>query len=403
MPEDGMGSDLPNAVQRFRVVCRAPATVLFRPGDSFEVPYKFDSVPITLTFRTRYLDRSMSSPVPGDLWMDAEGPAADLRSAVSIFTNGGRLIGAMMALCANASLRELEPEVAYETTLGVERRQFMQRYVPPDRYNFTSRYFDPDSLSEVITLIAQHQDRDRITRAIASYAEALGHWRSGSELMALSHLFIAAEALKTAAWRTEARRQGIDREALAAQWGFNPNGRMSIAPFVDQEARLRLVFANDQACLTKARATSDAYEHGLSNLPTLYQPASDCLMQTAAYLRAAIFTMVGVSEATFARLTSQPFDEPRGPGDIESYIWGDLVGTESNLAASGFAYPQLDWPSNLKDVSFDEGTQKHGFVPAFDGVARFAEGVVLTAIRVEVFDRSSFTPFVPPKSPPGVV
>lgn len=401
MPEDEISSNQPITVRRFRVVCRAPATVLFKPGDSFEVPYNFDGVPITLIFRTRYLDRNMSSPVPGDLWMDAEGPAADLRSATAIFTGGGRTVGAMMALCANASLRELEPEVVYETTPGVDRRQFLQRFVPPDRYNFTSRYFDPDVLSEVITLIAQHPDRDRITRAIASYAEALGHWRGGSELIALSHLFIAAEALKTAAWRTEARRQSIDRGALAAQWGFNPNGRMNIAPFVDQEARLRLVFANDQACLTKARTTSDAYEHGLSNLPALYQPASDCLMQTAAHVRAAIFTVVGVSEATFARLTSEPLDKPRGPGDIESYVWGDLVGTEPNLAAPGFAYPQLDWPSNLKDVSFDEGTQKHGFVPAFDGVARFAEGVVLTAIRVEVFDRSSFTAYVPPKSPPG--
>src|SRR5215217_5082111 len=69
--------------------------------------------------RTRYLDQGFSTPVPGDLWLDAEGNAEQLTEAGSTFTNAGRDIAAIVALGVNAAIAPLEPELVYESIPGL--------------------------------------------------------------------------------------------------------------------------------------------------------------------------------------------------------------------------------------------------------------------------------------------
>jgi hypothetical protein len=104
--------------KRFRVAARSQATTIFRQGQRLGVNYLLDGRAIRLTFRTRYLDRGFSVPVAGDMWMDAEGEAADVDEAIGVFSNAGRDIAAAISVVMNAAIAPLEGELAFEVTAG---------------------------------------------------------------------------------------------------------------------------------------------------------------------------------------------------------------------------------------------------------------------------------------------
>lgn len=332
----------------FRLAARGAATAILRQGAEVEVPYEQDGIPIRLLFRTRYLDRGHQILVPGDLWLDAMGEAKDLSSAAAVFTNAGRDMASFVALAANAAVAPLEPELIFEVRPETSRREHFQRYVRPDDFAFTSRFIDPAATAGLITAVATSPERDRLVRATSHYCEALRDWRVGHELLALSHLFMGVEAIKTASLRHYLATKNMAREALAGEWGFADNGRLTIAAFLDQEARVRLVFKGDVESHRLARRTSDAFEHGLENAGKLYEPAGQCLVATAAYLRQAIIEVANVPDDIRKALLSDAFKRPRGPAGVDSYIRSTLVGAGEDLAAAGNEYPHYGWKHQIK-------------------------------------------------------
>lgn len=379
-------------MKRFRVIARAASTALVRPTEQLHVNASLDGRPVTLKFRTRYLDQGFAVRVPGDLWMDADGEASDLHLAASAFTNLGRDVAAILALGVNASIAPFEVEVVYETTPDIDQREYFQRFVPPDTPAMTSRFIDISACGELVSAFAKSGQRDRIVRATSQYYEALRNWRSGSELLALAHLFMGVEAVKKACWRNCIAVSDKSKEQLGAEWGYKEDGRLSIDAFLDAEARLRLVFQGDRDCCQLAKGTSDHFEHGFSNAGSLYKGAGECLVATARYLREAILSLVDISAESRDVLLGDKYRKARGPSGVDTYLRAYLKGEIDKLAAEGTDYPFCEWVAKLKNVAFDSERDKYAFTPDHSWTARLGQGATLESMRVEIWDVSSFSP-----------
>jgi hypothetical protein len=209
---------------------------------------------------------------PGDLWFDAAGSAIDIPDAGARFTDFARDVAAVIALVSNAATAPLEPELIFEIGSGLVERDYFQRWLEPDKVAGTSRFIDAGATSSVIGAVAAHPDRDRLVRAISQYSQALGWCRTGYELLAMAHLFMGAESLKKAAWQHLLATSGSSADQLAREWGFKDNGRESLEQFLDQQARVRLVFKNDSGCHKAAKHVSDHFEHSFSNAASCIPP-----------------------------------------------------------------------------------------------------------------------------------
>jgi hypothetical protein len=211
---------------------------------------------------------------------------------------------------------------------------------------------------------------------------------------------MGVEAIKTACWRQAIASAGTTKEALAKEWGFRDEGRLSRDQFLDQEARLRLVFSGDAECHRLAKETSDHFEHGSSGAGALYEPARGALVKTAEYLRKAVLCLLNVSGEHRELLLGPKFEGPRGLPGLDTYISGYLVG-EGELAAPKNEYPVCHWEHKLKQVTFDAATEKYSFLPSHNITPQLGEGIGLKLDRVEVWDASYFSPapYVPNRNP----
>jgi hypothetical protein len=377
---------------QFRMAGRTRSSAVFRPGEPLVVNYIIGGEHVELRFATRYFDKGLQERIPGDLWLDARGSAPDLFEALSRFSNAGREIASVVALCANAAIAPIEPELIYDSRPGLAERDFFQRFVPDERLTApSSRFVHIPATREVLAALAGHPDRERIMRALGQYSLALEHWTPGSELLTIGHLFMGAEALKTSCWRHAVRIAGKTPEALAREWGYDPARRMSVEAFLDEQARVRLVFDGDHDCHRKARHTSDAFEHGFSNPGSLFGPAGQVLVATAGQIRRAVLSLLQVSADACTVLENERYRRPRGLPKLDTYFHGTLLNAENEagLAAPGNEYPMFRWSTELKELRYDPEKDAYIFAPTHSMTALLGDGVQVRPGRIEVWDGSS--------------
>lgn len=347
----------------FRVAARSHASFLIPKDKAIAINYELDAIPIQLKFQTRYLKLGFSTPVPGDFWLDAIGEADKIDVAVSRFTNAGRAIAEIISFAANASTVLLEPEIAFEQTHNATKREFFQRLIPSDGFAYTSRFIEIEATATLIGLVARSPEKDRIMRAISHYSEALRIWAMGNEIRTLCQLFLGIEAIKTASWRHEVEARGLDKEELAKEWGYVQGKRLKLDAFMDNFARINLIFQGDADLHKAAKKVSDSFEHGYENFPVMYQLAGRALVRTASCLREEIIRICGTDITTRTKILSDKYVRPKGKSVLDTHLRGTLIGEAVDPAAAGTAYPYLDWEHKLTDVSFDQNTQKYSFRP----------------------------------------
>ena len=407
------------AAKQFRVIARARASALIPRGFELSIPCNIDGAAASFTFRTLYIDLGFADLVPSDLWMEATSEGASLDATMEIVTNLGRDLAATLALSANASVAPLETEIGYEVTPGVATRPFYQRLLPARELAQTSRTFSLEATAALLLAAGQSEGtiRNRVIRATSQYTEALAVWAPGSELPALAHLFMGVEAITPAVLRHHLATTGRTREQLGAEWGFHEDGgaasrplldqlaaewgyvpkrgRMSLGQFLEQQARVRLVFQGDEPTHRVAKKTSDEFEHGLRNAGQLHEPARDCLRETARYLRESIFTVVELPQDARSILLSGDYARPRGPAETSTILRGSINSNDETLAAPGELYPYFEWKSEIHDAKIgDNGKlvvdvrQQHRPI--------IASGVTVTDLKIVVFDLSMSGRFANP-------
>ena len=201
------------------------------------------------------------------------------------------------------------------------------------------------------------------------------------------------EAITKARLRVFIEDSGLTESEVAANWGYKPNGGyMKEEPFLIAEARMRLVCQGDALHHKIARQVSDNFEHGLANGGELFEPARDCLIPIANYLRQAIFVVARIENEDIMTLNTEPYSRPRGLGGLEQYFRTTIVGDLDKLAAVGCAHPQWEWHHSLKSVTFNVETSSYSFSPDTKLTARVGTGTTMNGGRLEVWDAGYFIP-----------
>ena len=375
-------------MKHYVITARAQASVAFPVGQSLAMDYGFPGRVLHLEMHTRR--KGEDGAYMGDLQVTGRTLAESIEEAAALVTRG-REMAIMVALATNCAISPLEAELVYEVTPDTDEREFFQRFVPDDQISYADRVVPMDATSALLSCIAQHSHRDRLVRAISQYSEALSRWENGSELLSLSHLFMGVEAIKKACWRNYAIEHKMAKEEIANQWGFKDGGRLTIDDFLDQEARIRLVFKNDRKHHRIAKDTSDSFEHGFANGGGLFKAAAASLVPTANYLREAIIDISGLEPEHRETLLGDKYSSPRGPAGLEQYFRGVLkapVGVR--LAADDQDHPFCIWQIEINARKTAEGTHEYEHKPTMTPI--IGPGVTLQPLNHEVWARGTFKP-----------
>lgn len=376
----------------FRVAARGPASILFRKGQQISVNYERDGNLASVVLATRYRDNQDGVPIAGQFSAVIDAPAASADSAITWVTVA-RELASIVAVAGNASIGEIEGELAYEISPGVGEREFFQRFVPADEMTLTSRTVPMEASCALIAAIEHHPDRDRLLRAVMQYDRAVRLWALGNELLVVAHLFMGVEALKVAALRQHLAAKGISKEELGAEWGYKPKGGyMTLDSYLEAAARVHLVCEGDKLHHDIARRVSDSFEHGLKNGGELFEEARDTLVPTARHLRRSILRVAGVGDEHVDVMTSDRYATPRGPGGFEQYFRTTLVGDGDQLSETGYDHPMCEWTHDMESAELDPETWTYSVKPNHTLTARLGPGIKMIGGSYEIWDGGRFTP-----------
>jgi hypothetical protein len=192
--------------------------------------------------------------VPRELTIEIRGHAGSLEEAAAKFPVIASPIAAMVGFTANVKVGSLEVHLAYECTAGVTERRFL----------------------EVFLL-------------------ALREWQLGGEWLALSHLYIAVEALTEAVLRKARADRGFTTtEELARSLGFNIHGPASSEEQKKSRGRVReqMIFHGDTDTYHTAKKASDGLEHGFMELDEIARHAVKCADKTFHHVRHTIIELL---------------------------------------------------------------------------------------------------------------
>jgi hypothetical protein len=371
-------SDATDSHRTFVVVMRASSAAMLDDGAHIEIPISSPLGTVNATFRTRYVDEGFKAKVPRDLWIEVRGPATSLDEAVIGFSGLGSSLVTLIALAANAAVRELALHLAFEDTLGAGEREFLQAYLPDE--TGVPCVMRPVPLEATLALfgaISDHSEQKRLIRAACQYHSALMHWKLGQEVMALAHLYMGMEALTKAALRAECASRGVNEDQLVSTLRIEKK-------HLDSWVRRTILFQGDKDCADKAKKASDGFEHGFLDFGNVRALAATVLVKTAKYLRCAILDMAAGKDEKIAPLRTGQYLNPLGAWEFVKYCRGTLVGHTSHLAPAGEEYPHAIWRSRIKDCWQDE--KKHYQVTPEEKLTwRLGKGVTVKVAGVEVW------------------
>lgn len=346
------------SVSQYVAVFRASSAAMFPLGTQIRVDVPRSLGTVILTFRTRHVNRGLAHPLPGDLWIDARGPAESVENAVSVFGGAAGSLATTISFSTNAAIGDLEPELVFNNTPGLKARDFLQSMVPDEQpIIHVGRKVNLEATLGLIKAIEAHSEKDRIGRVMSQYSLALRHWRWGHETLATAHLYIGMETLTKAVVRSQLAASGINEEQFARCLGIDPwslDPCDSLPAAIEVAVRKRLLFQGDDQCYRDAKAASDGFEHGFMPFDEIRDKARAVRNKTAACLRKAILDLVAIEEAYRDTLLATPYNVPLGNWPVVKYIRGQLLGDSDNLASKGNEYPIMSWRSTIKSVEFSK-------------------------------------------------
>jgi hypothetical protein len=291
-----------------------------------------------MVYTSRWITVAEGVRIPGNLWIEVEGPGENLEEVLVCFANAGISALPVLSLAFNSAVHEAELEIGFETTPDVEEREYFQAYIPPERtIAHVTRLGRAELALPVVQTMFASVDRERLLRAANQYRLALESWKLGRESLSIAHLWMAVEALTKVQIRQSMAAENVSTPRdLAARLGVDLRD-------LDAIVRKKLLLGDDDECYQKAREASDGFEHGYLGYETIRAHAEAIRHRAAGYVRTSIFRLAGVPELAMQSLLQSPYDKPVGYWPLAKYLRGTLLGRSNNLAAAGSAYPFMKW------------------------------------------------------------
>lgn len=353
------------------VVLRAPSSLLFEANDSLIINTHDERGVQRLIIRTRYIERGLEQPLPGNLWLEGSVIASSIEEGVSMVGNYASSIISIIAFCTNAAVGTLDPEIAYDNSQGASEREFLRSMLPIEKpIPHKARKVDKDAVLSVMNGIKDNQEKARIMRAITQYLFALRYWRWGIESLATAHLYMGIETLTKSVARGYQSEMGMNDPEFAEYLGLDIDTIdpcANLITLIEAAVRRNVIFQGDNESHKKAKAASDGFEHGFMHFGEILNLAKDVRDQTAQYLRKSILDLILTDTEIKDKLLAPPFDQPLGHWPIVKYARGLLKGDTEKLAKNSEHYPHLAWKSRVSSVDVDgEGNLTINFNESID-------------------------------------
>jgi len=102
---------------------------------------------VQVRISTRWEDLGLDYPVPRELWMAVRSNAASVDEAVRSAANAASVVAMIISFCVNAVVEPPALHVVFNSTAGLSRREFMERFVPDESgLPRIGRWIDVESL-----------------------------------------------------------------------------------------------------------------------------------------------------------------------------------------------------------------------------------------------------------------
>ena len=282
-----------------------------------------------------------------------------LDEAIAKFGIIARPIATMAGFVANVRVGPLEIHLAYDCAPGSADRRFLEVFVPDEHGPVPEgRIIRQHLMAATCTAFSGSRPIARGSAGrFASTNFALREWYLGGEWLALSHLYMAVEALTKAVIRKTIADRGVTEEELAQSLDVitddpdQPRWRQILG----ERVREQIIFGADSDTYRTAKSASDGLEHGFLELDEIAAHALKCTDKTFGYVRRTIIELFGLPAAVADELMAIK------PKDVQSRrkaIRGRLVGVAADPAAEGELYPRLEWNSSVGSV-VREGSTFH--------------------------------------------
>ena len=189
--------DEDSGLRDYLLIFRCHSGARVRPDHRIELKdLPADNGPITVNIQTRYAEFKEDAPLPRELLFEVRCKARSLDEAraISLPPVGG--IAVTLSFVTNASVQAPRFHLAYDVTPNVSSREFAEALLPDEAGLLpVGRWIDADSFIGVVSAIIASPEHHRLARALSQYDAALRNWNIGSRVMAMEHLYMAAEAL----------------------------------------------------------------------------------------------------------------------------------------------------------------------------------------------------------------
>ena len=342
----------PDDAPEFTVVLRARSAARFLPEEGWEILLNAPSLDlesVRVRAFTRWVDET-GKQLPRELVLEVRGGAGSLDEAVGKFAAVARPLATLLGFVANVIVGTLEVHLAYDSTPAHEEREFLETFLPDEHGAVSEGRIIRRHLLEAAapTFVSLSTDNDRVSRALRQYEMALRYWYVGGEWLALSHLWMAVEALTETVIKKEAANRGVNNEGLAQSFGLaldDPDKPWGTV--LKHETRRRVIFQGDDDTYQAARKGRNGLEHGFMDLDKVAAHALKSADKTFHYVRQTIIQLLGLSPAIGQELMEI---KPKDVQSMRKVARGRLIGAAEDPAMEGQLYPQLEWSSGIDAV-----------------------------------------------------
>lgn len=330
---------------------------------------------VQVRMSTRWEDAGLDHALPRELWMAVRSAAPGLDEAVRTATHAASAIAVIVSFCANAMVEPPALHVAFNSSQGLSRREFMEVFVPDESgLPRMGRWIDAGSLFAFGQAAFAIPEAPRLFRALAQYQAALRYWNTGSRVLVLAHLYIACEVLTKAVQRVHQARLGLTEEEHARLLGVDvtqKNWRMMAGNF----ARREYIFEGDRQTYDAARKASDDFEHGKADLGGVRQAADSVTRDLFDLVRSAMLSVVPAlgQDAADQIMAKGPVDVSPLYKQVTGYIVSDGPSDPLNLGAAGELFPAVRWRSGIRACRLED--DKLIFQPEETFTIQFAPGL----------------------------
>jgi hypothetical protein len=334
---------------------------------------------------TRWDDLGLEYPVPRELWIAVRTKAQSVDTAVRSATSAASGLAIILSFCVNAVVEPPALHIAFNSTEGLSRREFMEVFLPDERGNpRIGRWIDVDSLFAFGQAAYASPEGLRLFRSMAQYQVALRYWNTGSQILALAHLYIACEVLTKAVLRVNQTRLGITDREHARLLGVDiteTNWRMMAGNF----ARREYIFKGDRTLYDAARKASDQFEHGTADLGNVRQTADGVTRELFDLVRSAMLSLIPSLDETVTDtiMSKHPIDVSPLYKQVTGYIISQGPSDPMNLGIEGELFPMLRWQSGIKASRLED--DKLIVEPEETLTVQFAPGLLFEGRDIAIY------------------